>query len=214
VSDLFREVDEDLRRDRAVELWKRYGNYALVLALALVIGTGAYMAWRDYERRQAIEAGGQFFAAAELAAQGNAQAAAQSFDTLARDASGGYAALARLRAAALTAQTDDPAAAEAAYRAIVDDSGAGLAVRNAASLLAALHALERTDPAELQRQLAALQVEGGPWRYSAIEFSALAAARAGDAQKARDLYIRLADDPAAPPGLRARAAEMLAALNG
>lgn len=214
MSDLFREVDEEIRRDRAAELWKRYGNYALGLALALVVGTGAYVAWRDYERRQATEASMQFFAAADLAAQGNAQAAAQSFDTLAHDVSGGYAALARLRAAALKAQSEDPAAAATAYRAIVDDSDAGLAVRNAASLLAAFHALERTDPAELQRQLAALQVEGGPWRFSAIEISALAAARAGDAQKARDLYIRLADDPAAPPGLRARAAEMLAALSG
>jgi hypothetical protein len=59
-----------------------------------------------------------------------------------------------------------------------------------------------------------LAVESSPWRHSAREILALVAVRRGDAAKAADLYRKIADDQAAPQGLRARAAEMLAAVGG
>jgi hypothetical protein len=43
---------------------------------------------------------------------------------------------------------------------------------------------------------------------------ALLAQMAGDAARAKKLYAELADDVDAPPGIRARAAEMLAVLGG
>ena len=32
MSDIFREVDEDVRRDRAAEFWKKYQNYVIAFA--------------------------------------------------------------------------------------------------------------------------------------------------------------------------------------
>ena len=51
-----------------------------------------------------------------------------------------------------------------------------------------------------------------PWRYNAKEFTALLAQRAGDTQRAGQLFRELADDATAPQGIRARAAEMSAVL--
>lgn len=211
VSDLFREVDEELRRDRAVELWKRYGSYVLGAAVALVVGTGAYVAWRDYNRNQAEMFGERFFAAASQSSQSGGDKAA-TFDEFARSAPSGYAALARLREAALRAEAGDADAALKIYDQLADDGGAPQEFRDVAKLLAALHRVARIEPGELDRQLAPLRASDSPWRFSAMEIAALAVARAGDAGKARELYAQIADDPAAPAGLRARAAEMIATL--
>jgi hypothetical protein len=212
VSDVFQEVDEELRRDRAAQLWKRYGNYLIGAALAIVIGTAAFVAWRDYQARQAAEQGAQFFAATALAATGEAEKAAPALDEVARNSADGYAVLARMREAALKLQAGDRDAGIAIYRSVAADGSASRELQSAAKLLAALHSVENTDPAELERQLAELRGDGSPWRFSAIELAALMAARSGEAAKARELYTRIADDPSAPAGLRARAAEMIAVL--
>ena len=212
MSDVFQEVDEELRRDRAAEIWKRYGNYLIGAALAIVVGTAAFVAWRDYERRQAAEQGERFFAAAAQAATGDVQQAIQAVDQVAQNSASGYSVLARLQEAALTARAGDRDASVAMYGSVGADGDASKELQAAAQLLAAFHGLEKMEPAELERQLAALAGERSPWRHSAIELSALMAARSGETAKARELYTRIADDPAAPAGLRARAAEMIAVL--
>ena len=44
MSDIFREVEEDVRRERLEKLWKAYGNYAIAGLVLLFAGIGA---WRD-----------------------------------------------------------------------------------------------------------------------------------------------------------------------
>jgi hypothetical protein len=213
VSDVFQEVDEELRRDKAADLWKRYGNYVAGAAIAIVVGTAVYVVWRDYTQKQAAQQGAEFFAATALAASGgDREKAIPAFDALARNASSGYAVLARMREAALRAEGGDRAAAATIYQSVADDRGAAKELRDAARLLAGLQTIESLDPAELDRQLAALRADANPWRHTALEMAAIAATRAGDAAKARELFARIADDPAAPTGARGRAAEMIAAL--
>jgi hypothetical protein len=51
VADIFQEVDEDIRKDKATELWKKYGGIVIGACLAVVIGTGANVGWgREYDR--------------------------------------------------------------------------------------------------------------------------------------------------------------------
>jgi hypothetical protein len=57
-----------------------------------------------------------------------------------------------------------------------------------------------------------LAVSGNPWYYQGTELMALFAHKKGDDKHAIDLFKQLADDAQAPQGIRARAAEMLAAL--
>lgn len=214
MSDVFQEIDEELRRDKAAELWKRYGNYVIGLALAIVIGTGGYVAWRDYNQKRAAAHGVEFFAATALAVSGDRDKAIPAFDALAKSASGGYGVLSRMREAALKAEAGDRDGAAAAYRAVAEDGGAPKELRDIAHLLASLQMLEKLDPTELDRQLAVLRADANPWRYTALELAAIAAMKTGDNGKARELFARIADDPAAPTGVRGRAAEMVSALGG
>ena len=46
MSDIFTEVDEEVRREQLKKLWERYGNYAIALAFLVV---AAVAAWRAYD---------------------------------------------------------------------------------------------------------------------------------------------------------------------
>ena len=214
MSDIFTEVDEEVRRDQAFKYWQRYGKFVVAGAVAIVVATGGYVAWRDWDRKEAAAGGARFIAATDLAAQGQAAPAATAFADIVKDGRAGYAALARLRAAALKSEAGDAAGAAEMYRAIAADSGVERDLRDAATILGALQVAGTADPADLEKQLAPLTTPRHAWRHAAWEILAVAAARSGDSGKARELYTKIADDADAPAGMRARAAEMLAVLGG
>src|SRR5215831_20697299 len=49
VSDIFREIDEELRRDNLLKLWSRYGRYVIAAAVFVLLVAGAIVAWRDHQ---------------------------------------------------------------------------------------------------------------------------------------------------------------------
>jgi hypothetical protein len=116
-------------------------------------------------------------------------------------------------AAALQLKAGDDKAALATYKALAQDGSVDTIYRDLATLLAALQELNSTvDPKAVIAEVETLTAEGNPWRPSALEITALADLKAGDRDKARDIYKGIADDLTAPQGLRARAAEMAASL--
>ena len=214
MSDIFTEVDEDLRRDRALKLWKQYGNYVIAAAVVVVAATAAYVAWQDYSRKQAETAAAQYVAALDEAKSGNAAQAGKALTSIAQSGRAGYTALARLEEAGIKANAGDLAGAAALYRQVAADTGADQELRDAATVLAALDSLDTPNPVDVEKDLAALSAPTSPWRYLAWEIEAAAAVKAGKIDDARKGYSRISDDPQAPAAVRARAAEMLAALAG
>jgi hypothetical protein len=213
MSDIFREIDEELRRDNLGKLWERYGKYIVGLAVLIVAATAAVGGWRWYQERQQRAESVRFAAAAELAQKNETAQAIEAFTALAREAGGGQALVARLEAAALYAKHGDTAQAIAAYKAIADDTSVDAIYRDLATLLAALHELGEGDPKAVIAEVAALTTDNNPWRATAREITALAQLKAGDRDKALELYKGLADDLTTPQSLRARAAEMATALS-
>jgi hypothetical protein len=214
VSDIFREIEEDLHRDRYKKLWAKYGNVVIAAAVVLVVATGAWEAWKTYKLHRDEALGQRYAEALKLAQAGHATEAAAAFAKLAEEASAGYTALARLQEAALLAKAGNAEGAVAVYDRLAADSSVDQAYRDLATLLAVLHGIDKGDPAVLASRLEPLTAAASPWRHSALELSAILAERMGDKARAEQLYARLADDGTAPADIRARAAEMLAALKG
>ncbi len=211
---LFREIDEELRQEQYTKLWKRYGVYVIAAAVTLVAGVGGYQAWRAYDVRSRTADGNRFEVAATLAAEGQTGAALQAFTDLARDGSTGYRLLARFNEAALLARSGDAAGALATYAELAGDPDEDPVYRDLAAILGALQSLAGggAPGADLMARLDAIITEGGPWRHSAREITAVLAHRSGERARARDLFTALRDDAETPPAMRARAAEMLAVL--
>jgi hypothetical protein len=213
LSDIIREVDEELRRENWENLWKKYGKYIVAAALAVVIGTAAVMGWRAYDHNRRMEAGDRF--AAAITEAENTSDPAQAADILAAyvsEAPTGYATLARLREAKLRADAGDRDAAIALYDAIASDSAVERLFRDLATLYSVRMQIEEGDPSTLNSRLLPLAADDSPWRYSARELQAVVDLRSGDTAAAREMFTRLADDANAPDSLRTRATEMLHAM--
>ena len=214
MADIFREVDEALREDRAKALWTRYRNWIVGVALTVVLTTAAFVWWQNWtqSRNQSQTAA---LEVARVAGIQDAGAGADAMAGVAVDASGGRAVLARFYEAGLLAEAGDRQGAALAYQALADDAGLSAPWDDLAQLLAGLHGLEAGDaPQDIRERISPLADGNGPWRYSAREILALVDLRDGLTSEAGEAFRRLADDPIAPPDMRERADELARALEG
>ena len=211
MADIFKEVEEDLRRDQAAKAWKKYGVYVIGAAVALVLATVAFQVWQWWDVNQRTERSVGYAAALELLAQGTGEEAVTAFGSLAT-MDGSYGTLAAFNQARLLAEAGDTAAAIDVWERLAEDSSAGPGFQGAAALLSVMHQIDSGDPTALEARLERLVAEDSGFRPIALELTAVLAMRQGDRARAREVYAQLADDRTAPAGLRARASQMLVAL--
>jgi hypothetical protein len=211
VSDIFREIDEELRRDNLLRLWSRYGRYIIGAAAVALVVAGGIVAWRQHQLTERRAQSTRYAGALTLARDGKEADAAKVFAAIAEEG-GGYAVLASFEEAALLAKSGDRSAAIADYDHIAATGDLDPGLRGLALLLSVMQSLPEADARQTIERLVPLTESGNPWRPTAIELTALARLKSGDKSGALDLYKGLADDLVAPPSLRARAAEMAAAL--
>ena len=211
VSDIFREIEEELRRDNLLKLWARYRWYIVgVVCVALLIA-GGIVAWRDYQVSQRRAEAARYTGAQSLARTGKEGDAAKLFAGLAQ-AGGGYGVLAAFEQAELMARTGDRKGAVEAYDKIAASSGLDRELRDLATLLSVMQGMPDMDPKAAVDRLQPLLAQANPWRATALELTAAAKLKGGDRGGAAEVYKQLADDTSTPQQLRARAAEMTAAL--
>ncbi|BAI72349.1 hypothetical protein AZL_017110 [Azospirillum sp. B510] len=212
MSDIFREVDEDLRRDRAEHLFKRYGGAMIAAAVLVVAGTAGYSFWRNWQAQKRQEQTVALVTAISQSGQGP-EKGIEALAAFAGSADPSLAALAQFNAAALLIRQGKPADAATVYDGIAGHGSVPVEYRDLATLLAVMQRAGDGDAAQLTAKLLPLTAETSPWRFTARELTAMLAARSGDTEKARTLYKQLADDQLAPSGVRGRAAD-LASLYG
>jgi Tetratricopeptide repeat-like domain len=72
---IFREVDEELRREQMAKIWEQYGTYILGAAALIIVGVGGWK-WLEARRLSQIEAASiRYDAASQLAVTGKADEA-------------------------------------------------------------------------------------------------------------------------------------------
>ena len=214
MADIFREVDEDLRHERYLKLWRRWRYWLLGVGVAGLGAAVAYVVLADAQESARKAEGQQFAAAMEEIQAGRSAEAADRLAMLAADAETGYAALARLGEADARARRGDITGAVQIYDLLAGDSGIDPLYRDLGALLAAQRLVDRANVSEVNQRLAPLLAGHSPWRPLATELSAIAEMRAGNTEASRALFAELVGDPAAPLGQRQRAAELLVSLGG
>jgi hypothetical protein len=210
VSDIFREVDEEVRREQFQKLWDRYQVYIIVGAALIVLGVAGWRGYEWWQTKKAMEAGNAFEEAIVLSEGGKHAESENAFGKIAAEGTPGYRNLARLRQAAELAQRD-PKAAIAAYDAIAADNSVGRVLQDLAALRAGALLIDQGTPAEAVKRLEPLAAPDRPFRHSARELLALAAWRAGNAAEAKRWFDMIVTDPQTPAATRSRV-EMLMAL--
>jgi len=212
MSDVFREVDEDLRKENLTRLWKRFGPFVIGGAVLIVVVVAGYKGWNWYTDKRSGEAGVKFEQALEQGSENGSAEAIAALQSLTQSAPGDYPELARLSAAGMMARNGDKEGAVAELDAIAAASGADPEVATLARLQAATLLLDTANPPLIRERIGDLASSDGPWKAPAIEIIALAEWRAGNLGQAGDLFRQTIADPRAPRGVRQRSQIMLALI--
>jgi hypothetical protein len=211
VSELFNEVDEEVRREQLKKLWDKYSLLIIAGMILIIAAVGGWRGYQYLEAKKAAEAGAAFDKAAELSEQNKHTEAEAAFADLAAKAPSGYRMLARLRAAA-EAASRDPQAAVKLYDDISADRSVSAPEQDLARVRAAGLLLESTSYPNMLQRLEPATAPGATFRHTARELLALSAWRANDMAAARQWLDLIANDGQTPPSLRSRAEALQALL--
>ena len=216
MPDIFDEVSEDLRAERARALLRRYGFILVGLMLLTLAGVGLY----DYEQTQVRQTrssvADRFIAAQEtvgrLADNPGRQppaSAISTFSDIAEKGPPGYRELASLQLASLDWQSGHHDLAVGAWSKIAADTGAPQLLRDLATLTSVQHQADSGDPQALKKQLLPLIQGNSRWRPLAEQVTALLDIRLGRKTEAQQIMKTLTRDPTAPQGVREMAQDLL-----
>lgn len=124
MSELFKELEDDLKQERLDKLWKKIGKTLIGISGGIVLITIGYQVLEHRHESIAMERTDAFLAAIESAQKGDDKAAMTSLDTLTQDEGSSYYGLAMLKKAALQKSAGDDAGAAATYQKLAEKSDA------------------------------------------------------------------------------------------
>ena len=211
MSELFNEVDEEVRREQLKKLWDKYSIFIIAAAILIVAGVGGWRFYQYQEAQKAAVAGDAFNKAAELSDQGKHAEAEAAFTALAANAPAGYRMLARFRAAAELANRD-PQAAVKMFDELAADSSISAEQQALARLRAAGLLVDSARYSDMLHRLEGDTTPNATFRHAARELLALSAWRANDMTATRQWLDMIALDAETPPSLRSRADALQALL--
>lgn len=204
MTDIFHEIEEDLRRDRLRKLWDRFGGFIIALVLLVVAGTAGWSGYKYWRQQQAIAASAEFEKASALIRDGKFGEAEAAFAALAQDGPSGYHVIARFAAAGAAAQKNK-ADGIAAFDTIASDSAVPAVPRDMARIRAGLLMVDSASLDEVRQKVGAIATGTGPLRNAAREIVALAELKAGDAAAANKTATEITEDAGSTAGERSRA---------
>lgn len=209
MSDVFDEVNEELRKERMEALAKKYAPFVIgvvVAVLAVVIGNQLYT---NYVIDAANKDGDIMLSAVDNAgADGGDVNSEEQLLSLVAEGSGAYPEMAKLRLASDFANAGNTEEAIRLYDEVMASAPAP-ELTQVALMRKAYILLDKSDYATLKEMLSSVD---GMWRPLADEVLAVAAFNASDYETAAAHYFDIASQASISNGLRQRADKGLSVL--
>lgn len=207
-----REVDENLRRDRARDVAKRYGGLVAAAVLLFLAAVGGYLYWQDRQAKQA-EAGTEELAAVLTGVgAGQLATAPARLDALREADSDGVRATAALTRASLALQQGNRKVASTIYSEIAADERLAKPYRDLATVRGTALDYDTLSPDVVIARLQPLAEPGLPFFGSAGEMVGMALVAKGQRAPAAQLFAKIAADKSVPGTLRSRAVQVAGTL--
>ncbi len=196
MSELFREIEEEVKRERLENLWKSFGRFAIWGSVSIIVLTAVYVAWDDHSQRQAEAKTSQLLSGSEHMNKGDYKGAVTIFSSLTDDDKSSYYALAMLQKAMAQYQAGDDDGAKKTYAALAkNDNESGFGA------LANLKTLGDSEALELSKT--------SPFYHTLAEQKAWRLLDSGKKSEAADILASLGNDEKTPASLANRAREIL-----
>ena len=211
MADLFQEIDDELRQDKASRLWRVYGKYVVAVAIVIIISVGGYKFWQQKQLDDGEKASIAYETALARSASGDYKGAIDQLNEEEIGTVAGYAALSQMQKANLAMKINDFEAL-ITLKEIAEHDNYPQSVKEWASFRYAAVRVEKQIDSNASADLDSLIATDSPWRFLAKEIKAIKEIETGNKSGAKAIFSELADDENAPERLRLRAAEFLKIL--
>ena len=206
-EEFVREVDEDIKEEQRIKLWKKVFPYVVSVSLGIIIFTSGYVFWNNYTDSLNQQLGDDFTAAVQLANEEDLDASILALDRIVDEGSDGYVTLAKMKKASLLIQRGELELGLNIYldleRNAVDQS-----FRDIASILYVLNSMDTEDPQVLLEKINKLE-SSQIWRSSALEMKAFLKLKQNKVEEARKIFEGILNLPSTPSSLATRAKNMV-----
>lgn len=211
------EVEQDIRQEKYLKLWKDHGKKVIYFLSGVVGLIALYALWQHYEAYQQGQSSQKFMHAQDLIGAHKNEAAIDMLNELSVNGYGSYKARGQLLLAALLREEgpkQDVARSLKIYDTLAQDTKIRSIFRDFSLLMAVSLRIAQPEavPEKLLEQLAPLLEEKNPWRYQAMELQATLLSLSGDKVKAAEIFSTLARQADVPKDLMARAQIMTQAM--
>ena len=207
-----REVDEELRRDQALALWRRWGRVAIGAVVLALVAFAGFLFWRHQQNVAAEREGEQLQTAYDYLGAGDTAAAAKPIQALTQSKRDGYRALAAFTQADIALNKNDYKGAAAIFGKVAGDASLAQPFRDLALIRQTTAEFDTLAPQVVVQRLQGLTAPGNPWLGSAGELVAMAYLKQGRRDLAGQTFARIAQEESAPRSLRQRAVQMAGLL--
>ncbi|MEM7619070.1 MAG: tetratricopeptide repeat protein [Pseudomonadota bacterium] len=208
-DNIFREVDEEIRREQVKAYWDKFGIYIISVAASIVLIVAGYQGWTYWHQSQTAQAGLEFVKAQDLAKDDKTDEAANAFKKLIESGPKGYSILARFQLASTQAADGKSAEAAKTFESIVKDNNADPVIKGYAKLQSALLRVDEAKFEDIKNLLVDINTPKSHWRHSARELLGLSAYKNGQYDVAKTHYNSIITDAQASETLKERASMML-----
>ena len=206
-EEFIKEVDEDIKEEKRVKLWKKLIPYVISFSLTIILFTSGFVFWKNYTRNMNQTLGDDFTAAVDLANEDDTDAALLALDRIVDKGSDGYATIAKMKKASLLIDRGLSDEGLSIYldleRNAVDQS-----FRDIATILYVLNSMDKIAPETLLKKIEPLE-NSKVWQSSALELKAFIFLKNNNKKLAKETFQSILNLKTSPSSLSTRARNMV-----
>jgi len=210
VSDIFQEVDKELREEKYKTIWNKYKYYIIGMFVLFVFGVGFNSFWKQDSLNEVNDRSARFFTAMELAQEDKKSAILmlQEFVSKEKNSSKYHAMIASFAEAAIRRSDKDFTGALAIYN-MISINNISIFYKDYAKLSSAemLIALKNNNGAKII--LENLSSSSSDLKFIAKEYLGYMQINDGNIAKAKDIFKSLAEEASVSTNMKNRSIEIL-----
>ncbi|WP_455477280.1 tetratricopeptide repeat protein [Bartonella sp. B41] len=174
------EVDAELRQEKAIAFWRRYGFSVIIAVILFILAISVYQIYQYEQMKKAGHIGDTLMKGLNFADVRNFDKAMEQLEILKETNFGGYPFLARLREASLLMEQGNAVKAVEVFDSIADDAGAPKILQRIAKIRAAYILVDVGTFDDVKKRVKDMESDIDPMRMSAREALGLAAYKEGN----------------------------------
>ncbi len=206
-EEFIKEVDEDIKEEKRIKLWKKLIPYVISFSLTIILFTSGFVFWKNYTTNSNQTLGDDFTAAVDLANEDDTDAALLALDRIVDKGSDGYATIAKMKKASLLIDKGLSDEGLSIYldleRNAVDQS-----FRDIATILYVLNSMDKIAPETLLKKIEPLE-NSKVWQSSALELKAFIFLKNNNKKLAKETFQSILNLKTSPSSLSTRARNMV-----